>query len=54
MKYKVSFEGFVCVYADNPDEAMQKIFFDDDVTNVENIEMTVNDIEEVDDFEVEI
>lgn len=51
MKYKVNFEGFVCVDADNPDEAVQKVFFDDDILNCELVNI---DIEEVDDFEVEI
>lgn len=51
MKYKVSFEGFAYVYADNPDEAAQKAFFDDDIVNCELVSI---DIEEVDDFEVEI
>lgn len=50
MRYKVKFSGFAYVEADNKDEA-EECFDDDDFSYKET---SVDSIEEVDDFVVEL
>lgn len=50
MKYKVHFEGFAYVEADNPDEA-KELFQNDEVVYMET---EVCDVDAVDEFFVEL
>lgn len=50
MKYKVNFSGFAYVEADSPDKAGDKVLDDDTVYS----DTRIDDVEEVDSFDVEI